>query len=577
MPAKSRRQRRRGRTSWLVGRLGLSKSDYPPERRGFIAIQIDGLGYFVLKSALTRRYAPHLRKLVKRRGFRLQRYRVGLPSTTPASQLGMMYGDNYGVPGFRWVEKATRSIKITKSASVCAEVEKRVRERSKRGGALKHGSSYCNMFSGDAESSTLTLSTLGSARHFRLRWRDLLIFSVLMIGLVARVIVLSLWEALVELFDHLKALQDGRRVRDEGVFPIVRAVTNVVFREIATQGCLLDVYRGVPFVFLNYSGYDEVAHHRGPNSIYAKIVLRGIDAQVKRIQRAIERFGAREYDLILLSDHGQATTIPWEQLHGQPLIEFILERVASARLLPIGADHRAKQVGRAFAFTAWLQEMEWTLPRPLNRLARSAAHWLKERLPDEATGIDWSDEAEILLAPTGSLAHLYFTSKPEPLTIDEIRTSHAKLVDALVAHPSIAAVAARTASGGVELRSAHGSLAFGPGEARRLVGEHPLESFIEGAEMESEVLRLATMPHAGDLILLSAKYQGRVVNFQMEMGSHGGMHLEEQAGFIMAPPELDFDLSTVRSVRDIYRIFIRYHDDEVVAAPPVDESRVAVT
>ena len=44
-----------------------------------------------------------------------------------------------------------------------------------------------------------------------------------------------------------------------------RAITNVAFREIATQGCLLDIARGVPFVYLNFSGYDEVAHHRGPN------------------------------------------------------------------------------------------------------------------------------------------------------------------------------------------------------------------------------------------------------------------------------------------------------------------------
>ena len=63
-------------------------------------------------------------------------------------------------------------------------------------------------------------------------------------------------------------------MRDEGVFPLVRVATNVVFREIATQGCLLDIYRGVPFVYLNYSGYDEVAHHRGPNSTYAKLMLR---------------------------------------------------------------------------------------------------------------------------------------------------------------------------------------------------------------------------------------------------------------------------------------------------------------
>ncbi|HZS37829.1 MAG TPA: hypothetical protein VFF06_13420, partial [Polyangia bacterium] len=52
---------------------------------------------------------------------------------------------------------------------------------------------------------------------------------------------------------------------------------------------------------------------------------------------------------------------------------------------------------------------------------------------------------------------------------------------------------------------------------------------------------------------------GRVINFQMEMGSHGGLHHDEQSGFVMAPPGLDFDFSTVRSVRDLYRLFARYH------------------
>src|SRR6266446_925903 len=99
---------RRGRTSFWVRRLGLSQSDYPTDRRGFIGIQIDGLGYYVLKGALGRRYTPFLRKLVRRRGWKLHRYRVGLPATTPASQLGIFYGDNYDIPGFRWYEKDTR-------------------------------------------------------------------------------------------------------------------------------------------------------------------------------------------------------------------------------------------------------------------------------------------------------------------------------------------------------------------------------------------------------------------------------------------------------------------------------------
>jgi Type I phosphodiesterase / nucleotide pyrophosphatase len=559
-PPKPRTRPRR--LSWLVSRLGLSRSDYPDERRGFIGIQIDGLGYYVIKGALTRRYLPFLRKLQRRRGWALHRYKVGLPATTPASQLGIMYGDNDDVPGFRWLEKDTQSLRITKSTAVCAEVEKRVSARVAArggGGILRHGASYCNMFSGDAASSTLTLSTLGQARSGQLRWRDLLVLFVLYLGLVFRVIALSFWEALLELYDQMRAVQDGRPVRDEGVFPLVRAATNVVFREIATQGCLLDIYRGVPFVYLNYSGYDEVAHHRGPVSTYAKLVLRTIDRQIARIVHATERYGARPYDVILLSDHGQSTTIPWEHLHGQSLAEFILEHAVSARLVPLGADHRSKQVGRALAFASWLREMEWMLPRPLGRVVRFAAGWMAERLPDEAAGIDWSADVELMVAPTGSLCHVYFTGSPAPLTLAQIREKHSALVDALVAHPSIAAVAARSGDGGVTILSARGSLRSDAGGRIELLGEHPLDAYLEGRDSVGDVVRLVSFAHAGDLVLFSAKEGGRVVNFQVEMGSHGGLHLDEQSGFVMVPPNIAFDFSEVHTVRDLYRLFEAYH------------------
>jgi hypothetical protein len=554
-----------GRLSWLVRHLELPPSDYPREHRGFIAIQIDGLGYYVLKGALTRRYTPFLRKLVKRRGYRLYRYRVGLPATTPASQLGILYGANDDVPGFRWLEKDSRTLNITKSANVCAAVEQCIRARSPEGGVLRHGSSYCNMFSGDAKESTLTLSTLGRGRGAPLRWSSLLSFFVLWMGLLLRIIGLSLWEALLELYDQLRALQAGRLMRDEGVFPIVRAVTNVVFREIATEGCLHDIYRGVPFVYLNFSGYDEVAHHRGPNSAYAKLVLRGIDHQVRRICRATERYADRAYDVVLLSDHGQSTTIPWEHLHKQSLTEFLLERLAVQRLQPLGADHRAKQVGRSLAFTAWLKELEWMLPRGLSHVVKYLSTLMAERLPDEAADVDWVTDADVLVAPTGSLAHVYFTSIAEPLTLAEVEARHPRLVASLIEHPSIACVAARGEDGAVRILSKEGTLELLADGTERREGVHPLDRFLDHDELTAEVARLSRMRHAGDLILFSARDRaGRVVNFQVEMGSHGGLHVDEQAGFIMLHDSVDFDVASVRSVRDLYKLFSGYHRQ----APP---------
>jgi hypothetical protein len=269
--------------------------------------------------------------------------------------------------------------------------------------------------------------------------------------------------------------------------------------------------------------------------------------------------------VVLLSDHGQSTTIPWEQLHGQSLTEFMLQQMAESRLHRLGTGYRAKQVGRTLAFSVWLRELEWVLPRGLARVVQRAARWMADRLPDEAADIDWSKDAQILVAPTGSLAHVYFTQTPAPLTVDEITSRNGPLLDALVNHPSIAVVAARTHAGGVELRSSRGSLILGEGPPR-VTGEHPLAKFIEGDELQPHIERLVRMPHAGDLVLFSAREpHGRVVNFQVEMGSHGGLHLEEQSAFEIARRDLGFDFAAVRSARDLYRLSARYHAEESAA------------
>ena len=209
-------------------------------------------------------------------------------------------------------------------------------------------------------------------------------------------------------------------MRDEGrVHRWCAPPLNVVFREITPprRAALLDIYRGVPFVYLNYSATTRSRTTAAPTPPTPRSRCAPSTDRWPRSSTPPKRFGARPYDVILLSDHGQSTTIPWEHLHGQSLTEFILDHVASARLIKIGADHRSKLVGRSLAFTSWLREMEWTLPRPLGRWVSTVAGWMSERLPDEAAGIDWSADGELMVAPTGSLAHVYFTATPSPLDI----------------------------------------------------------------------------------------------------------------------------------------------------------------
>ena len=84
-----------------LGRPGVS----PDQRRGFIIIQIDGLSHDHLIQAIAAGHMPYLARLLATQRLAVAPWRCGLPSTTPAAQAGIMFGNRYDIPGFRWYEK----------------------------------------------------------------------------------------------------------------------------------------------------------------------------------------------------------------------------------------------------------------------------------------------------------------------------------------------------------------------------------------------------------------------------------------------------------------------------------------
>ena len=119
---------------WVTGRKyeSLARRFGQPEgappgldRKRFIIIQIDGLAHEFLLQALAGSHLPTLQKLIAG-GYRLQRWRCGAPSTTPAIQAGIMYGDNWDIPAFRWYEKESGFAPQCKSPAAVERVKARV-------------------------------------------------------------------------------------------------------------------------------------------------------------------------------------------------------------------------------------------------------------------------------------------------------------------------------------------------------------------------------------------------------------------------------------------------------------------
>jgi hypothetical protein len=558
MPRRGRRIRS------IYQRLGLAPSQVDPGRRGVVLVQIDALSFYAAKASLGRRFMPFLSRLVNT-GYRMHRYTVGLPATTPAFQIGLMYGYNDHVPGFRWIDKARNLIRVMKGANDAREIEA---EAARHGPPLlRGGACHCSLFGGGAERTSLTLSRFAEADPpMKLSWFSVLTLILLNLLSILRVCVGAVWEILVELYEATRAEYEGRLTRGPWPFLAVRVISNVAFRELATQHATIDLARGVPALYVNFAGYDELAHHRGPMSVSARLSLRGIDRHIRQIFRAASRLSDRAYDIYVFSDHGQTPSVPFDYLYGASLRDTL------AKALFVGVDDLPEgmtdlEATRIQSLYTLQRELEQILPRPLARAARAVTRNMEAHISEGPYSRPYHDLSEIALMPTSDLCHLYFTSTLRKLTVAEARRNFPRVVDFLVRHPGIWAIAGvgEPDEHGVapcELFNAQGTVRLYANCRQEVVGQSPFEMVELPDGMDEAIRRLTLLPESGDLVLFGARVHGRAVNFQGELGGHGGPYDEEQSAFIIVPPGIDFDAATIANSRDLYRFFYdRYRKD----------------
>ncbi len=130
---------------------------------------------------------------------------------------------------------------------------------------------------------------------------------------------------MIAVVDVVRGLIDGRDLLKELMFVPTRVVICILLRELITIGAELDASRGLPIIHLNYLGYDEQAHRRGPKSRFAHWSLKGIDGCISRIWHAAKRSNRRSYDIWVYSDHGQEEVIPYSVLWGRSLDKAVAE------------------------------------------------------------------------------------------------------------------------------------------------------------------------------------------------------------------------------------------------------------
>lgn len=526
-----RRWRRRfSRSEWLARLLKLPISDAPATATGLVLIQVDGLSRQELERALANGEMPFLNKLLQREHYQLEDLYSGIPSTTPAVQAELQYGVKGAVPSFAFMDRESGELVRMYEPSAAARVEEKL-QRCCQQPLLQGGSCYVTNFSGGAKEAHFCPSDTGWGPTLRDARPLALIFLIIThLWSFLRTLVLLLVELVLAISDSLRGLFQGQSLRQELLFIPTRVVITILMRELATIGAKIDVVRGLPVIHLNFLGYDEQAHRRGPRSAFAHWTLKGIDDAISRIWRAAHHSVHRHYDVWIYSDHGQEHTQSYQDLHGRSL---------SAATAEIIADYCGHNVAyRATGqYGVQLQRARLLGGRRIQRLFPQHGNndlTAKEKTTSEKATLEKATKQKttpeenhpsLAVSNLGPVAQLYYEGLNALEKLDIARL--------LVEQAGTPLVLFKSEPDKARGWWRHGELEL-PADGLRLLGpDHP---FAE--ETTRDLVALCHHSNAGDFVACGWHHGAQPLSFAIENGAHGGISPRETHAFAILPNDI---------------------------------------
>jgi len=300
-----------------------------------------------------------------------------------------------------------------------------------------------------------------------------------------------------------------------------RAFLNGAVRILSTELVIAEMRMGTSVIYVDFTGYDSIAHHSGPDRPESLHAVRGIDREVERIAEAIPR-ARRPYRLVILSDHGQSLGRPFEEQYGQSLEQFVVNAMGEGNSVQSSKETEHSQsvgiIGRElttlFGFGPIIEAISAASKR-IGRRSQVAR-----------------DKPDLVVCASGNLAHLYFPIEDGRLTMERIEQRYPGVLAQLIDHPAVGCVLVRTA--------AQGALAVGRAGRRwidrdELEGEDPLVPY--GPFALPSLRRLDGFANVGDLVVLSTvdAETAEVVSFEDLVGCHGGLGGAQSEPFVLYP------------------------------------------
>jgi putative membrane protein len=525
---------------WALKKTAIPSISEDLDKPGIIFLEIDGLAGEALRDAIAMGKVPNMKRWLDCGSHKLVIWESDLSSQTSAAQAGILHGNNFGIPAFRWYDKNKNGLIISSSIKDISELERQIsdgRGLLSQGGAVRGG-----LLSGDASRVLMTAS-----RVLDVTSSDLRTYFLNPSNLLKTCSTMVLDWYLEKKAAWCQALRHEKpRVNRGGVYFILRSIITVFLRDLNLFALKGDMYSGLQFVYVTFAGYDEVSHHSGIKRSDTLEVLRKLDREFRKLEK-IARDTPRKYHLVVLSDHGQTQGATFKDRYGERL-EDVIRRIFHASREEYRITGYETRHESAYYIDAALRDFKFSNSLAGKRLRSALIH-------NQQIKVGNSEQDDVIVLNSGNLGLVYFPAIERRVTFEELTQEFPRLLLELVAHPGIGFVMVRSKVKGTVALGKRGKIYL---STESVEGENPLIEY--GPWILPNLVRADSFPNIPDILVMSTYWKDtdEVAAFEELVSSHGGAGGNQSRPFILYPMQFDLGTQQILGAEAVYKILKRW-------------------
>jgi hypothetical protein len=299
----------------LLKLLFIPSSRVPTKKKGLVIVLFDGLSYPLFQEMLDTGKFPFLKKLLTR-GYECQEYFCGLPATTTATISELFYGDSSKIPSFSWYDRSLGQFVRGNNSRLMNAYERTLLKY--REPLIKNGSCVVGVFSGGAKLTNLSSRELRFSNVMSLAYEIETFFIALLHPL--RVLYMLILFVRTSILVSLSLIYYRSFKRAAHVFKDTSLT--IFLGDLVSDIAQIELFRETPALFVDLTLYDDIAHIYGPEHPVSVSMMNLLDLYCQTIYTAAWE-ARREYEFIVMSDHGNVPSRPFHYYNKHGLAVFL--------------------------------------------------------------------------------------------------------------------------------------------------------------------------------------------------------------------------------------------------------------